>query len=268
VRPEELLSEGLKALGHKPTKGRIKAFMQYLAEMKKWNRAYSLTSLKSDRDIIIKHFLDSALYLSAFDRAPGSLADVGSGAGLPGVPVKILSPRTEVFLIEPSRKKTAFLRNVARRLGLKGVTVIEKRVEDVKDLKVEAAVTRALYTAGDFIRRAGHIVSDGGVFVLSKGPKGGKELEGMDLEYVLRKASLPLTGIKRNLIIIKAGKTSGRRRNKRPERESEPVDETRARRNKKTATPQAKGICVNFECRLRKAGCFGFEGCPGYKARG
>jgi 16S rRNA (guanine527-N7)-methyltransferase len=257
VKPEDLLAEGLRALDLRPTKKRIDAFMRYLRELKKWNRVYSLTSLRTDRDIVIKHFLDSSLYLKAFDEPPRSLADVGSGAGFPGVPVKILRPKIEVYLIEPSGKKAAFLRNVIRRLGLKGITVIEKRVEDVWGIEVDAAVTRALYRAGDFLRRAGHIVGDGGVLVLSKGPKAGEELEGLDLECGLRKFALPHTGIKRNLIIVKAD-----------EEKSEGGPYPKAEKRSRKIKPPARGICVNFECKLRRAGCFGFEGCPGYMSRG
>jgi 16S rRNA (guanine527-N7)-methyltransferase len=248
---EDILKDGLKAMGIEPDRAQVGAFMLYLAELKKWGRAYSLTSLKADRDIVIKHFLDSALFLKALSADVRSVADVGSGAGFPGLPVKVLRPALEVHLIEPSQKKAAFLRNVIRRLGLKGITVVERRVEAVEGLVVDAALTRALFKAGDFAERAGHIVKEGGVFILSKGPRAGEELEGLGPECETRELALPLSGLKRTFIVIK--KAAGRPAKK--EREARP------------GAPQ-RTACVNPECRLRRAGCTGFPGCPGFMGRG
>lgn len=199
----ELLLRGLESLGVCPNREQTGSFMAYLDELKRWNRAYSLTGLKTDEEIIVKHFLDSCLYLEVLGPSISSLADVGSGAGFPGIPVKIMMPEAEVCLIEPSRKKSAFLRHIIRTLGLKGVTVTEERIEGVKGMEVDAALTRALFRVEDFVRKAAHIVRENGLFVLSKGPKVREELKGSDLRYDLRVMPLPLSDIKRYFVIIR-----------------------------------------------------------------
>lgn len=203
MRPShELISEGLSALDIAPPGGAIPKFTAYLEEIKKWRKAVSLTSLKTDRDIVVKHFLDSCLYLKVLRRGVLSVADVGSGAGFPGIPIKILRPEIKVFLIEPRKKKCAFLRHIVRTLSLRGVEVMEGRVEDTADLGVDAAVTRALFSTAEFIEKASHIVREGGTLVLSKGPAVKKELEGLDTKYTLAEIPLPFGDALRYLLVI------------------------------------------------------------------
>lgn len=198
---EALITRGLDEFGLKPTTSRLEAFMAYLAELKRWSKTYSLTSLKTDEDIITKHFMDSLLYLKALPSGTKSIADVGSGAGFPGLPMKIARPGLDMLLIEPSRKKAAFLRAVIYALGLEGVQVLEKQIEAIEDITVDVAVTRALYSVRDFIIKAAPLV-DGGALILSKGPKLQKELDGMNRKHRVLTLPLPLTDIKRQMVII------------------------------------------------------------------
>jgi 16S rRNA (guanine527-N7)-methyltransferase len=200
---EKVLLRGLEALGFSPDREQMNSFMAYLDELKRWNRAYSLTGLKTDEEVIVKHFLDSCLYLGVLGPEVSRLADVGSGAGFPGIPIKIMRPETEVCLIEPSRKKSAFLRHIIRTLGLEGIVAVEERIEGVRDIEVDAALTRALFRVEDFVRYAAHIVRKHGLFVLSKGPKVREELKGSNLRYDLRVLPLPLSDIKRYFVIIR-----------------------------------------------------------------
>jgi 16S rRNA (guanine527-N7)-methyltransferase len=201
-RPEEILQAGAGKLGLTLHEEHGEAFSLYLSELKKWSRAYSLTSLRTDEDIVIKHFLDSFLYLTVLPDDIRSLADVGSGAGFPGLPIKILMPHVRVFLIEPSGKKAAFLRNIIRKLGLSDIRVLETRIEDVRDIEVDVAVTRALFRADEFEKKASHVVRKGGLLVMNKGPKAGSELAGL-AGVEVREVALPLTNIKRNLVVIR-----------------------------------------------------------------
>lgn len=203
MQVNEFLKEGLWALGLDVTGAQADAFGTYLHELKRWRRACSLTSLKTDEDIIVKHFIDSCLYLKALPADVRSVADVGSGAGLPGLPLKIMRPELEVFLIESSSKKSSFLRHMLRVLKLEGIECIESRVEDVAGIEVDAALTRALFSVGDFIKKAGHIVRPGGLFVLSKGPKVEEELSGAAFEYETMETGLPMTDIKRTLVVVR-----------------------------------------------------------------
>lgn len=205
----ELLKTGIAALGFIPAGEQIEAFYYYLAELKKWNRAYNLTGITKDEDIIIKHFIDSLLYLKALPAAILTVADIGSGAGFPGIPMKIIRPDLSIFLIEPSGKKTAFLRHIIRSLRLEDIGVIEKRIEDVmvtQDLSapVDAAVTRALFDIRKFIGKASHIVRSEGILILSKGPRVQEELGKLKgRNYEILPITLPLADIQRYLVIVR-----------------------------------------------------------------
>ncbi|MEW6419046.1 MAG: 16S rRNA (guanine(527)-N(7))-methyltransferase RsmG [Nitrospirota bacterium] len=208
-KPEELLKDGLKELGLKSSEGQVNAFMVYLSELKKWNKAYNLTGLNKDEDIIIKHFLDSLLYLNVMPHGEIKVADIGSGAGFPGIPIKIIRPEIEMHLIESSMKKSAFLRHIINKLKLKKIEVIEKRIEEVKVNQelpgsVDLAITRALFSIKEFVKKASHIVRQGGILIHSKGPKIKEELKRLrDIKYEIITVNLPLTDIKRHIVIIK-----------------------------------------------------------------
>lgn len=210
----EILKKGLLLIGHTAFDYRMRCFSIYLSELKKWSKAYNLTCIRSDEDIVIKHFLDSLLYLKAIPRGSLRVADVGSGAGFPGIPLKIVRPELEMFLIEPSGKKAAFLRHIARRLQIDKIEIIEKRVEEIQvsqELKaaVDIVLTRALFTIKEFVRRAAHIVKPTGIFMLSKGPKVTEELQkAEDLEFELLKIPLPHTDIIRYIVIVKGKRTA------------------------------------------------------------
>jgi 16S rRNA (guanine527-N7)-methyltransferase len=254
--PESLLKKGLKDLSLAYTGEQIKAFITYLSELKKWNKAYSLTSLKTDEDIIIKHFLDSLLYLKAIPGGEVNIADVGSGAGFPGIPIKIVRPEIVLYLVEPSRKKAGFLRHIVRTLGLQRIEIVEKRIEEIKSLTVDIAVTRALFDVKDFCRKAFPLLKEGGRLVMSKGPRVNEELKAVrDMDYKLMTLTLPLSTIKRFIVVI----TKAVQETKTAARPFSSSGNDTCSRN--------AGTCVNSECRLRKAGCKGFEGCPGFKAR-
>ncbi len=200
--PRDILIQGVAALGLECSDAQADAFMTYLAQLKKWNRAYSLTSIRDDRDIIQKHFLDSLLYLKALPKNARSIADIGAGAGFPGIPLKLMLPDIMLYLIEPVQKKAAFLRHTVRLLALDGVEVINQRVEDVRDIQVDAALTRALFDVHDFHLKARHVVSPGGVLVLSKGPKVHDELSKVSFSCEMVEAELPGTNTTRYLVII------------------------------------------------------------------
>ncbi|MBA4372941.1 MAG: 16S rRNA (guanine(527)-N(7))-methyltransferase RsmG [Thermodesulfovibrio sp.] len=201
---EKLLSDGIKQIGIHDTPGQIAAFTTYLSELKKWSRAYNLTGLRTDRDIIIKNFLDSVLFCKVLPDDLQSLADIGSGAGFPGIPIKIMRPDLRVMLFEPTQKKALFLRHICHTLGLQDIQVIDKRAEDVSGITVDALVTRALFTVGDFVKKAGHMLNNDGIFILSKGPKLEVELaEAVNLKATVTDATLPFEKTVRHLVVVK-----------------------------------------------------------------
>ena len=109
----------------------VELFWLYLQELLEWNKTFSLTGIKNPDDIIIKNFIDSLTPLPYLDSS-GRLLDIGSGAGFPSIPLKIASPELEVQLVEASRKKVSFIKHLIRTLGLKGVSVLHSRVEEME----------------------------------------------------------------------------------------------------------------------------------------
>jgi len=200
---EELLTQGINEIGLSCTPSQTAAFITYLTELRKWNRAYNLTGLKTDRDIVIRNFLDSLLYCRVLPESAGSLADVGSGAGFPGIPIKIMRPELRVVLIEPTQKKALFLRHICHKLGLSGIEVIDKRVEEITALGVDVVITRALFSISELIQKTGHMLNRNGLLILSKGPKIDEELKALhNIEYTLHDIKLPVENTFRHLIVV------------------------------------------------------------------
>lgn len=117
-----LLERGTRALGLDLTAGQYEQFLAYLDLLLKWNRRINLTALRTPDEIISRHFLDSLLLLPHLPET-GRLLDIGSGAGFPGLPLKIVRPGLAVDLVEATAKKASFLKEAVRRLGLSGVNV-------------------------------------------------------------------------------------------------------------------------------------------------
>lgn len=215
MSPEELLKEGLRQSGLSHTTKQISLFMTYLAELKRWNRVHNLTSLSTDCDIVRKHFLDSVAFLKAFPgEAHGKcryafvVADVGSGAGFPGIPLRIIRPETALTLIEPSRKKSAFLRHIRRKLNLEDVTIIGKRIESLSaefDTAFDVIVTRATMKTGDFVVKALPRLKVHGRILLSKGPRVHEELRSVTKagSIVVQPVNVPYLDAWRNLVIVR-----------------------------------------------------------------
>ncbi len=188
----------------------VPAFSSYLEMLKKWSRAYSLTSIKNDREIVVKHFIDSLSYLKAIPDSAVTMADIGTGAGFPGVPVKIVRPGLKVYLIEPSRKKTSFLRNLIKELALHDIFVLRCRVEeypcdkgDVPE-RFDVVTTRALYKIDEFVVKASPLCASNGTMVISKGPSVKQEINTVEAgRCKVVRPDLSRFGIDRYLISIK-----------------------------------------------------------------
>jgi 16S rRNA (guanine527-N7)-methyltransferase len=129
----QILSEAANAMGIALGKGEHSLFAAYYGELLAWNRKINLVSVKSDRDIIIKHFIDSLTLLPYIRHNTCRVLDIGSGAGFPGIPLKIAVNSLKVFLLESSRKKSSFLKHVIRSLDLTDTVVIHNRAELLMD---------------------------------------------------------------------------------------------------------------------------------------
>src|SRR5579864_3865478 len=122
-----LLPYGGKAF----TDSQLANFARYLEVLKRWNQTIPLTSIEDDPEIVSRHFGESIFAGSLLPLSRGRLADVGSGAGFPGLPLKIAFPELQITLLEPNIKKCAFLREVQSALGLPNVEVVRNRYEDL-----------------------------------------------------------------------------------------------------------------------------------------
>lgn len=118
-------------LGFELTAVQCAAFQIYAQELADWNERFNLTAIKEPLDVQIKHFLDSLTVLKALPAGAARVIDVGTGAGFPGLPLKIVRPEIRLTLVEATGKKARFCQHVANRLGLEGVRVVHARAEEV-----------------------------------------------------------------------------------------------------------------------------------------
>ena len=128
----DALKENARAvLGFELTAAQCAAFQIYAQELADWNERFNLTAIKEPLDVQIKHFLDSLTVLKALPAGASRVIDVGTGAGFPGLPLKIVRPEIRLTLVEATGKKARFCEHVANRLGLEGVRVVHARAEEV-----------------------------------------------------------------------------------------------------------------------------------------
>lgn len=124
-----LLQETVSSWGLALSDTQIAQFATYAAELRRWNERLNLTTVTDEQTIVTRHFIDSLRCALSWGVAPTRLADIGSGAGFPGLPLKILRPELQLTLVESIEKKAAFLRHIATTLGLAEVTVLTTRAE-------------------------------------------------------------------------------------------------------------------------------------------
>ncbi|MEX2575715.1 MAG: 16S rRNA (guanine(527)-N(7))-methyltransferase RsmG [Halofilum sp. (in: g-proteobacteria)] len=175
----DVLSAGAEALGVPLEKSARDRLLIYRDELARWNRVHNLTAVRDPELMVPVHLLDS-LALVPLVRGP-RVADLGSGGGLPGLPLAIVRPQWRVTLIEPRAKRAAFLAHVVRRLALDNVIVARTRGEDLLadpagDDRFDTIACRAFGTLAEFIAAAGRLCSPGGCLLAAKGRDPGGEL--------------------------------------------------------------------------------------------
>lgn len=173
---ETVLLEGLRQLRLNPSQRQIDQCRMYYSELLRWNRVVSLISKRDERRFITKHLLPSVAILPFLPSPLSSLADVGSGAGLPGIPLKIVAPELQLTVIEAKVKKALFLKEIVRKLSLEKVEVRNERAEGVKSV-YPVVITRALGK----LEKAGRIclplVASNGTLIIFRGIGGDEEGE-------------------------------------------------------------------------------------------
>lgn len=168
------LAAGLRALGLDPALAA--PLLAYLALLARWNATYNLTAVRDPRDMVARHLLDS-LAMQPFVRGLASLADLGTGPGLPGIPLAIATPGLHVTLVESNGKKARFLREAVRQLGLANATVAESRIEAFRPTATFDAITaRALATLPQILALGGHLLGTDGRLLAMKGVRPDEEI--------------------------------------------------------------------------------------------
>jgi 16S rRNA (guanine527-N7)-methyltransferase len=169
------LSEGAAAIGIHLGEAELDLFAAYQREILLWNRRINLVSERSSKEIVVRHFLDSLTPAPFLDRPDGTLIDLGSGGGFPGIPLRIAFPDLQVSLVESSRKKSSFLSHIIRTLPLDGVKVVRQRAEDLIAAgnlagHFDMLISRAAFKLPELIRTASFFLRPGGQLIAMKGP--------------------------------------------------------------------------------------------------
>lgn len=178
----------------------LQLFENYLELLLKWNRVYNLTSVRKRDEIAVKHFFDSLTLVRLFeatgiDPAGKDIADFGSGAGFPGVPVKIYYPQTNMFLIESTGKKCMFLETLKRELKL-DYTVLCQRAEQI-EMRFDIVLSRATGETFEVLRTGKKLLKEDGILVVMKGKDIEEELKNFTI-------SIPFKGFpERKFVVVK-----------------------------------------------------------------
>ena len=178
----------------------------------KWNRVHNLTAVREPEQMVVLHVLDSLSVLPDVGEA-ASVLDVGSGAGLPGVPIAIARPKSRVTLLDSSRKKCAFLEQAKIDIALANVQVVCARVEQWRpDERFEIIVSRAFSDLADFVAQARHLLAPGGRLIAMKGVYPKEELAALDPAFRVREvAALHVPGLDaaRHVVVLERATSSG-----------------------------------------------------------
>ena len=216
---ETILTNLCNKLNIELSERQVEQFLLYKDLLKEWNEKINLTAITDDKEIVIKHFIDSltiAKYISDND----TIIDVGTGAGFPGIPIKIVKPDTEVTLLDSLNKRLLFLQDVIDENKLKKIRCVHGRAEDVSRETIhrevyDIATARAVANMSTLVELCIPFVKVGGLFVCMKGTntdeiddaKNAIKLLGGEIEKI-DNFVLPDTDMERNIIIIRKVKNT------------------------------------------------------------
>jgi 16S rRNA (guanine527-N7)-methyltransferase len=168
VSLQDKLSQGLVELGIDLDAATQLKLLDYLALLEKWNKVHNLTAVRDPNDMVTLHLLDSLSVLPHIES--GRLLDVGSGAGLPGIPLAIVRPDLQVTVMDSNHKKASFMRQAKAALAIANLEVVCGRVEDFHpEHKFDMIISRAFSDIAEFMRLTAHLCVNGGVWLAMKG---------------------------------------------------------------------------------------------------
>jgi 16S rRNA (guanine527-N7)-methyltransferase len=195
----QILIDGLKEL---ELQMEIAPLLDYLFLLQKWNQTFNLTAVRNLNDMVTRHILDS---LAIIPWIYGKrLLDVGSGAGLPGIPLALANANLEVVLLDSNGKKIRFLQEVKRALRLANIEVIHSRVENYHPVfSFDTVTSRALGKITQMVKWTTHLISRNGIWLAMKGRYPESELASINLPYEVKTYEVPGLHEKRCCVIIK-----------------------------------------------------------------
>ncbi len=197
----------------------IQQFVRYAAEVRQWNERVNLTAITDPEAFVVRHVLDSLRCSCSWGKTPHALIDVGSGAGFPGVPLKIAFPALRLTLVESVRKKADFLEHLVGACGLDGVTVVQARAEQVGHdpqhrERYDVATARAVADLRVLAEYCLPLVRVGGYFLAPKGAEIDAEVAAAHQAvttlggYLLAVEPVALPGVARPRTLVVIGKTA------------------------------------------------------------
>ena len=201
------LRDGLTRLGLELGEAKRQQLLAFLALLYKWNRAFNLTAIRSQEQGIVLHLLDS---LAVEPYLKGSrVIDVGTGAGLPGLPLAIARPDLDFVLLDSNIKKTRFVQQAVVELGLKNVSVVQSRVETWQPERAfSTVISRAYSNLADMLNSTRHLCDKEGIFLAMKGREPVDEIKALSAAYRVaesRRIEVPGLDAERHIVIISKG---------------------------------------------------------------
>lgn len=204
------LAEGIAALGLTLPQAIVDKLLAYGELLLKWNRVYNLTAIRNPQEVVTHHLLDSLAVLPLVGNLR-TLADIGSGGGLPGIPLSIVRDGLVVNSVETVNKKATFQQQAKIELQLGHFTVINKRVEQVQPDSLsggaaEGVISRAFSSLADFARLSGHLVAEGGALYAMKGVHPADELAALPAGWIVAEVhplTVPGLDAERHLLVLR-----------------------------------------------------------------
>lgn len=196
--------QGLQQLNSNPSEQQLVKLQAYLQLLQRWNKVYNLTAVRSPADMLPLHIFDS-LAVADYIRGDNCL-DVGSGAGLPGIPLAIMQPDRQFTMLDTNGKKTRFIQQAIIQLGLSNAIVVQTRVEEWQpEQKFSAIISRAFASIGDFVTNTASCLQDNGILYAMKGQLDQIELNELPKEFALKHTHqliIPMLDAQRHLLEI------------------------------------------------------------------
>ncbi len=196
----ESVAARLEAKGVAVSAAEARALTGYLSLLEQWNRVHNLTGIRDRAELIERHLLES-LALKPYVAGP-SAADVGSGGGLPGIPLAVCLPEIAFTLIESRRKRASFLRHVAAELGLGNVEVAHSRAEQVTSGPFATVLARAVAPPAELLAVTGPLLAPGGRLVLLTGASRGREIVSLAAGFRQLDVDSPPAALKSRVVVL------------------------------------------------------------------